>query len=75
MHHVEVKHKRQDGPVDELPERKRVRKLLLAEELDKMLQVNKTKEGAGGVTTRVVVETAEGLCLAYNRNLIWINRP
>jgi len=48
-------------------------KLLLGEELDQVY-VNKTREGAGGVTTRVVMVAAEGLCLAYNRKQIQINR-
>ena len=58
-------------------QRVRGEKLLLGEELNKMLQlhVNKTREGAGGgVTTRVVMVAAEGLCLADNRNHIHINR-
>ena len=52
---IEVKCKRQhaaSGDIDDLPEKKRVRKLLLGEHLDEKLQlyIRKTR-GGGAVTT------------------------
>ena len=84
---IEVKRKRQhagSGAIDDLPEKKRGRKLLLGEHLDEKLQlyIRKTREGGGAVTTRIVMAAARGLLLASNRNIlaeyggdVRINRP
>ena len=71
---VEVKHKRQknEEEVHELPESKRGRKLLIGESLDRKLQlyIEKTREGGGAVTTRIVMAAARGLIMATNRNML-----
>ena len=84
---IEVKRKRQhaaSGAIDDLPEKKRGRTLLLGEHLDEKLQlyIRKTREGGGAVTTRIVMAAARGLLLGSNRNAlaeygghVRINRP
>ena len=70
---VEVKRKRQKNEeVRELPESKRGRKLLIGESLDRKLQlyIEKTREGGGAVTTRIVMAAARGLIMATNRNML-----
>ena len=60
------------GTIDKLPEKKRGRKLLLGEHLDKKLQlyITKTREGGGAITTHIVMAAIRGLLLANNRNML-----
>ena len=71
---VEVKRKRQknEEEVHELPESKRGRKLLIGQSLDRKLQlyIEKTREGGGTVTTRIVMAAARDLIMATNRNML-----
>ena len=72
---LEVQHKRLhdgDGTIDKLPEKKRGRKLLLGEHLDKKLQlyISKTREGGGAITTHIVMAATRDLLLASNRNML-----
>ena len=74
LYFIEVKRKRQhaaSGAIDDLPEKKRGRKLLLGEHLDEKLQlcIRKTR-GGEAVTTRIVMVAARGLLLASNRNVL-----
>ena len=75
MYLIEVRCKKlHDGgqTTDKLPEKKRGRKLLLGEHLDKKLQlyISKMREGGGAITTHIVMAATTGLLLASNRNML-----
>ena len=55
-----------------LPEKKRGRKLLIGEHLDRKVQLYLTKlrEGGGAITTCIVMTTTRGLLLACNRSML-----
>ena len=81
---VREKRKTDDNDVDELPERKSGRPLLLGDHLDTVVQAYllKLREAGGVVSARIVVAAARGIVMTYDKfkleefgGYIELNRP
>lgn len=67
---VQEKRKADDGAdIEELPEKKRGRHLLLGEHMDSMVQayLKKLREGGGVVSRRIAMAAARGIVLSYDK--------